>query len=141
MLVDPLPGEPASRVWTPLRSRARLVAVPAALLAGVAHIPVIGPHLREAPYMGEEFVVLTVACLLLAVALVICDSVAAYGLLAVAAGLAVLGYAATRLVSFPQLADDVGDWAEPLGLVSVAAETACVVAALFALLGRLPADY
>jgi hypothetical protein len=46
-------------------------------------------------------------------------------------GAAVATYAATRLVAFPQLADDVGSWFEPLGVVSVVAETAVVAAALW----------
>ena len=49
-------------------------------------------------------------------------------------GLAVLGYAATRLIAFPMLADDVGNWAEPLGLVSVAAESVAVITAALAML-------
>ena len=32
----------------------------------------------------------------------------------------------TRLVAFPELADDVGDWLEPLGVVSVLAESTAV---------------
>jgi FtsH-binding integral membrane protein len=39
----------------------------------------------------------------------------------------VCAYVATRLVAFPLLADDVGNWAEPLGLVCIVAETAVVV--------------
>lgn len=30
-------------------------------------------------------------------------------------------------MAFPQLADDVGNWLEPLGVVSVLAETAAVI--------------
>lgn len=108
----------------------------AALVASVAHIPVIGPHLDEAPYMGVLFVVLTVACAGLAVLAAVRDTRAVYALAALTCGLAVVGYAATRLVAFPMLADDVGNWLEPLGVVSVAAETVVVLAAAVALLRR-----
>ncbi len=120
-------------LWTPRRRPWRWVVAAAAALAALAHIPVIGPHLHEAPYMGEEFVVLTVACLLLAIAAIVCDSAAVYGLTVVTCGLAVVGYVATRLVAFPQLNDDVGNWFEPLGVVSVLAEGAAVAAAILGL--------
>src|SRR3954464_13474379 len=84
----------------------RWVVAAAALVAAAAHVPVIGPHLAEAPYMGILFVLLTVACLGVAAAVCLRDSAALYATSAVICGLAVLGYAATRLVAFPMLADD-----------------------------------
>ena len=108
----------------------------AALVAGVAHGPVIGPHLDEAPYMGVLFIVLTVACVGIAAVICVHDSLALYAATAVTCGLAVLGYAATRLVPFPMLADDVGNWLEPLGALSVAAELVALGAATSALLTR-----
>jgi len=117
-------------LWTPLRSRWRWPLVAATVMTAAAHLPVIEPHLHEAPYMGEEFVVLTVACLLLGLAAIVCDSPVVYSLTAVTCGLAILGYVATRLVAFPQLADDVGNWLEPLGVVSVVAEVVAVITAV-----------
>ncbi len=114
-------------------SRWRVVVVLATVVASVAHIPVIGPHLDEAPYMGVLFIVLTAACGVLAVAALVRDSRAVYALVILTCGLAVIGYAATRLVAFPMLSDDVGNWLEPLGVVSVVAETVAVVAAVAAL--------
>jgi hypothetical protein len=122
--------------WAPLRSGWRRPAAAALALAAGAHVPVIAPHLDEAPYLGEEFIVLTAACALLAVALLVCDSAAAYLLTAVTGGLAIAGYAITRLVELPLLADDVGNWFEPLGVASVAAEAVAVVSAVLAWLPR-----
>jgi hypothetical protein len=123
-------------LWTPLRHPLRWpLAIFAAIGAG-AHLPVVGEHLREAPYMGEEFIVLIVACLLIAVAALVCDSAALYAIAAGTCGLAIAGYALTRLVALPQLADDVGNWLEPLGVASLLAETATVAVALFALADR-----
>lgn len=85
--------------------------------------------------MGALFIVLTVACLGLAAAMVINDSAAVYAAAAVTCGLAVVGYAATRLVAFPMLADDVGNWLEPLGVVSIVTETIVVVLSVLALRG------
>jgi len=117
-------------LWTPQHSPWRGPLAAATAVTAAAHLPVIGPHLREAPYMGEEFIVLTAACLLLGLAAVICDSRAVYSLTVLTCGLALAGYAATRLIAFPQLADDVGNWLEPLGVVSVLAETAAVIIAI-----------
>lgn len=64
------------------------------------------------------------------------DTTLVYGLAGLTCGVATAGYAATRIVVFPQLSVNVGDWWEPLGVVSIAAET--VVAA--ALAGPAAAD-
>lgn len=111
----------------------RWVVIVAALVASAAHIPVIGPHLDEAPYMGVLFIVLTVACAVLAVTLAVHDGPVVYGLAILTCGLAVIGYAATRLVAFPMLSDDVGNWLEPLGIVSIVSESVVVVGSAIAL--------
>lgn len=108
-----------------------------AAVAAAAHVPLIGPHLEEAPYMGVLFVLLTWACLFLAAAAVTADDRIVYRLSLLTCGLAVLGYGATRLVAFPRLADDVGRWLEPLGLVSVVAEAVVVGVAASVLRRRL----
>jgi hypothetical protein len=109
------------------------VLAAAAVVAALAHVPVIGSHLEEAPYMGVLFVALTAACTVLAAAALLRGGRAVYLLTVLTCGLAVLGYAATRLVAFPMLADDVGNWLEPLGVVSIVSESIAVAAALVAL--------
>jgi len=104
----------------------------AAVVAAVAHVPVIGEHLEEAPYMGILFIVLTAACFGLAATALAFDSAAVYTASVVTCGLAVVGYAATRLIAFPMLADDVGNWLEPLGVVSIVSELMVVACALVA---------
>jgi hypothetical protein len=104
-----------------------------ATTAAGAHIPVIGPHLREAPYMGVLFILLTAACLAFAAAALVQDAPLLYAASAATCTLAVVGYAATRIVAFPQLSDDVGNWLEPLGIVSITAETILITLALAAL--------
>ena len=83
--------------------------------------------------MGFAFAGFTAACVAVAA---VAASRPGRGVYAAAAGLcgsALVTYAATRLVAFPRLAGDVGNWAEPLGLVSVAAESLVVVAAVLLL--------
>jgi hypothetical protein len=126
----------ASERSRPLRRPQRRLVAVGAVVAAAAHIPVIGPHLEEAPYMGVLFVVLTVGCLAIAAAALVRDTAAVYGLAVLTCGPAVLGYIATRLVAFPLLADDVGNWLEPLGVLSVLSESLVVVAALAVLTTR-----
>ena len=126
-----LPTSLSHRIGAPLR----WPLAGAAIVAAVAHIPVISPHLEEAPYMGVLFIVLTGACLILAAAALVYDSPAVYAASALTCGSAVLGYAATRLIAFPMLADDVGNWYEPLGVVSVLSESAVVLLSIAVLLG------
>lgn len=120
-------------LWVPLDHRGRWLVAVAAGISAVAHIPVIGPHLNEAPYMGEEFIVLTISCLLIAAAVLYLDSPAVYSGAVLTCGLAVIGYVLTRLVAFPMLSDDVGNWFEPLGVVSVLAESTSVAVSLYVL--------
>jgi hypothetical protein len=126
-----LPTSLSHRIDAPLR----WPLAGAAIVAAVAHLPVISPHLEEAPYMGVLFIVLTGACLILAAAALGHDSPAVYAASAVTCGSAIIGYVATRLVAFPMLADDVGNWYEPLGVVSVLSESAVVLLSIAALLG------
>ncbi len=125
-------------LWAPLDRPWRWPLAAATAVTAAAHLPEIGTHLHEAAYMGEEFIVLTVACLALGLAALVCDSIAVYRLTVVTCGLALVGYAATRMVAFPLLADDVGNWLEPLGVVSVVAEAFAVFTAVGGLLSRSP---
>jgi hypothetical protein len=111
------------------RTSSRWLLVSAITVAAAAHVPVIGPHLDEAPYMGVLFILLTAACLAIGATVAVSDATWGYLAAIPVCGAAVVGYAATRLVAFPQLADDVGNWFEPLGVVSVVTETAVVVLA------------
>lgn len=117
-------------VMAPRRSGWRWLVVAGTVAAAAAHVPEIGSHLVEAPYMGVAFVVLTGACLALAAAALAMDSDLVYVLAELSCGLAIAGYIVTRLVAFPLLASDVGNWLEPLGVVSVLAEGVVVGAAM-----------
>jgi hypothetical protein len=96
-------------------------------VASMAHVPVVPEHLKEAPYMGVLFIGFILSSFVLAALLAARPSAPLYAAAAVLCAAAIVAYAATRLVSFPQLADDVGNWTEPLGLVSIASEAGVVV--------------
>jgi hypothetical protein len=124
-------GVPA--VLTPVRSPLRWLVAVAAGGAAAAHLPVIAPHLEEAPYMGLLFILLTIACTTLGVTAIAYDAPLVYLAAATICGVTIIGYAATRLVAFPMLADDVGNWLEPLGVVSIIAESIVVAGSITAL--------
>jgi hypothetical protein len=105
----------------------------AAVAASAAHIPVVAPHLVEAPYMGLLFIAFIGVCLGIATVVAFAPNRTAYRSAAVVCGAAVATYAATRLVAFPQLSDDVGHWFEPLGVVSVLTESVVVACAVWLL--------
>lgn len=106
------------------------------MTAAAAHLPVTPQHLQDAPYMGVLFVVFALAALAAAAGVLLADTAVRYALLAALGAAAVLTYATTRLVALPRLADDVGRWLDPLGVLSLAAELLAVAAALAALRGR-----
>ena len=104
----------------------RLPVAAAALVAAAAHVPVTGEHLREATYIGVLFVVLEVGLVGLAVLLFLRDDRLVWAAAAFVPALAVAAYVASRTVGLPQITDDVGNWAEPLGIVSVVFESVMV---------------
>jgi hypothetical protein len=104
--------------------------VGAALVASAAHVPGVGEHLHEAPYMGVLFAMFAAACVAVAVVAAARPNPAVFVSAGGLCAAALSTYAATRLVAFPQLAGDVGNWGEPLGLVSVAAELLVLACAL-----------
>ncbi len=111
--------------------RMRWTLVGAAVIAAAAHVPGVPEHLVDAPYMGVLFLLFAATCAGVAAVVASRPSWGAYAAAATLCGAAVLTYGATRLVALPQLDDDVGHWAEPLGLLSVATELvvlACAVA-------------
>jgi hypothetical protein len=122
-----------TRLFDRLGSRWRYPAAGLAVVAALAHVPVTPDHLHEAPYVGVLFIVLTVCCVLLGATLLILDSMAAWAALGAACLLAVLAYVVSRTVGLPMMADDVGNWLEPLGVVAILSEGGVVALALLAI--------
>ena len=104
------------------------------VVAAAAHIPVIPEHLHEAPYMGVAFIAFSCATATLAVVTATRPRPATFGLAGVVCGAAVIAYVLTRLIAFPELGDDVGNWSEPLGLVSITTEALVVMLSTLAVL-------
>jgi FtsH-binding integral membrane protein len=126
-----------------LSELARWLVIGLMVVAAVAHIPVIGPHLQEARYMGVLFILFTITALATAIALAVRPTPLLYAFAAVLCIAAVCAYVATRLIAFPMLSDDVGMWREPLGIVSITTESAAAFIALTQLrfISRQPARH
>jgi hypothetical protein len=121
----------SSAIGSPLR----LVVAALSVIAAASHLPVIEDHLDQAPYIGVLFILLSVACLLAAgLLLAHRDSRPVYLGLSLITVAAVACYAWSRSFGLPQIADDVGHWTEPLGLVAITAETLAALLSVTAIL-------
>ncbi len=117
-----MPGNP--------RSPLRWVVAALLLVTAAVHLPLVPAHLREAPYVGVLFIALAVICTILAGAMVLHDSPMVWELSGAVTLLALVAFLASRTIGLPQIGDDIGNWTEPLGFPTIAAEllTALVVA-------------
>ncbi|EMR00139.1 hypothetical protein ADIAG_00146 [Paeniglutamicibacter gangotriensis Lz1y] len=114
-----------------LRSSWRWLAMLMLLVSAAAHLPVVGPGLTDAVYVGVLFIMLILADFVLIVRLWIHDSPAIWVLMATITGLALLAYVLSRTVGLPQSSDYIGDWVSLPGLASIASEAVgCIVAFL-----------
>jgi hypothetical protein len=118
-------------------SPARLSASFLLLVAAGTHIPLIRMHLQEAPYIGWGFIVLSVVCIALAVAILFVDDVAIWVVSGAVCLAAVVAFLASRTIGLPQIEDEVGNWTEPLGIPAVASEV-LMAALAYVHLRRMP---
>ncbi len=114
---------------TTLRSPWRWLAAALLVTTAAVHIPLVGEHLEEAPYIGVLFIVLSATCILLAAAVLAFDSVAVWAAAGVVSVLALVGFLLSRTVGLPEIGDDIGNWTEPLGYPALAAEALTVLLA------------
>ncbi|GAA1879199.1 hypothetical protein [Lapillicoccus jejuensis] len=114
------------------------LGVPAALLSlGVAAIHVVDqggvPGSKDPSYVGIGYWVLEVVAVVLAVALFTRRARASVLTWVVAAGVGLgplLGYCLSRGPGLPGYTDDMGNWTEPLGIISLVVEGLLILVAL-----------
>jgi hypothetical protein len=126
----PVPAAPGGQLAYPFR----WLVIAGLLASGASHLPVLREHVIAAPYMGWLFGAFVVLCVSLTVPVCLHDSRAVYVTTVALSVAALLVYAATRLIPFPRLADEVGNWFEPWGMVAVMSEIFTTSTALLALL-------
>lgn len=112
-----------------LRSPWRFVAVAALAANAAIHAYLTPMHLEEAPYIGWLFVALSVACVVAAGALLVRDNPAVWVASGAVSLLALGAFVASRTVGLPQIADEVGEWSDPLGTATIVVEVVTVAAA------------
>ena len=97
-------------------------------LAGVALIHLLDApgKFEETPYMGWLYVALIAGCIGAAAALIRSGSPRTWLVAALVPVGPLVGYMLTRTVGLPQATDDIGNWAEPLGLASLFVEVGLV---------------
>lgn len=98
-----------------------LLAICAVVAAG-AHVPLIGDHLREVPYLGWCFIGFVAASLMAAVAVLTVHRPWIWASVGILNASAVLVYLASRTVGLPAMTDDIGNWTEPWSFPALTAE-------------------
>lgn len=109
------------------------------LLAGIGwiHFRDIPEKLDETAYLGWLYILLVAGCAAAGAWLLSSGWRAGYVLgLTIAAG-AIVFYVLTRTTGLPSARDDIGNWAEPSGIISLLLEAAFVVLSIVQL--RRPA--
>jgi hypothetical protein len=101
----------------------------AALLSATAaiHMTLVPDHLRDAPYAGALFIVLSAAALTAAILLAGTNHEFVWLGAGALSASALLGYFLSRSIGLPDLSDDLGDWLNPLGLTAVGCEAAAAL--------------
>jgi hypothetical protein len=105
------------------------------LLLGVALIHLLDAvnQFDEHKYVFVLYVLLMAGSLAVAAFLLRTDSRAAWSLVALIAGLTLVGFILSRTTGLPNFDDDVGNWAEPLGVASLFTEGSAVILGLYKL--------
>ena len=114
----------------------RLVASVGLAVTAAVHVPVAADHVGAARYLLLSFDALVVASAGLAALLAVRPSRSAAAAALALALIAIAAYVASRTVGLPLEDDDVGDWANTLGLVALVAELAVVISAIWLLRRR-----
>jgi hypothetical protein len=129
------PPAPA-RVATDGEKVARGVGAVSILGVGLIHLLDVVGKFHETAYLGVLYVALMAGSVVAARHLVMVGDRRSWLLAGGLAGATLLAYALSRTVGLPAATDDIGNWAEPLGLASLFVE-GVVVALSAEMLARL----
>ena len=123
---------PLSLPAPPLRTARAWRAAAGAGLAAVAflHVAAAGAEWDDARGVFWLFIALTAVCLAVAVRLALGLDRWSWAAVLGLALVPIAGYVLSRTTGLPGATDDVGDWADPLGLASLAVEAGLVVLAV-----------
>ena len=119
----PAPDRPA----TDGEKVARGVGAAAVLGVGLIHFLDVVDKFHETAYIGVLYVALIAGCLVAARHLILVGDRRSWLLAGTLAAATFAAYAVSRTVGLPGSSDDIGNWAEPLGLASLFVEGAVVL--------------
>ncbi|MFC3832917.1 MULTISPECIES: hypothetical protein [Deinococcus] len=105
-------------------------------LIGWMHFRDVPSKLAETPYLGWLYILLVAGCAAAGAWLLSSHWRNGYLLGGVISVGAIVAYSLTRSTGLPGATGDIGNWAEPSGLISLGAEAAFALLALLALRGR-----
>lgn len=136
-----LPPTPAVARDQALLIRRIVVGLSLAVIAAI-HVLDLPGKFAETPYLAAAYLGLIVAALVIAERLFTGgthDSRMEFLAAAVLSALVIVGFVVNRTVGMPGAMDDIGNWLEPLGLLSLLVEGFVVWQAVAALLVRAAA--
>jgi len=135
-LTAPLTATPAAigRVAAIDIIRRVTVGLGLAFIAAI-HILDLPAKLSETPYLGVGYIVVIVVSLVVMERLFLVGSRSDFIAAGVLAAAVIGGYIINRTIGMPGAMDDIGNWLEPLGLLSLVVEAFVVWQSLAAVLG------
>lgn len=98
-------------------------------VTAAVHMAIAPDHLREAPYAGVLFIALAASAMTAAALLLTTRDDRVWAAAAALSASALVAYVLSRSVGLPMLADDIGDWLNPLGVLAVLAEATALIIA------------
>lgn len=116
----------------------RRVLAPVALaVVAVVHVIDAPSKFKEVPYLGWGYILLIASAVMAAVWIAEKDDRRAWIAGGVFSAGAILMFVLSRTTGLPGSTDDIGNWAEPLGIVALFAEACVVALAIRVLTARL----
>jgi hypothetical protein len=119
---------------------ARLVAI--AGLGGIAitHVLQLEDVFASADYLGILFIAAIVASVVLATLLTRMSGELVWAATGALGALVLIGFVLSRTSGLPSFTEEIGEWTDPFGLLSIVSEglLVCVSAAVFASHARMP---
>jgi hypothetical protein len=119
---------------------ARLVAIAALGGVALAHVLQLGDAFAAVDYLGVLFLALIVGCVVLATLLTRMSDELVWSATGALSALVLIGYVLSRTSGLPGFNEEIGEWTEPFGLVSLVFEglLVCLSTAVLASHARVP---
>ena len=127
----------STNTYTALMRAAALVVGLIGLIA--VHVMDLPGKMEEVPYLGLMYIGVIIAAGFLIHRVIAGPNWRDFAAIAVLAGAVIVGFVINRTLGMPGAMDDIGNWSEPLGLLSLVIEAWVVTLALTALRGATSA--